>query len=302
MMNAEEKKRMTTMKRRKITIVVAAILVVIMAIALVVVLDYVNTTTVIDPADNAEYYVRYKNKEYGLYYSDKKTKLPVDSAYGYYVTRAQTLIEVDPETGAYTIQAVLEDLLTEGNEAVDYGFRLLLFPHIEKANIRSLEVHNDTGSYTFARVNDLGEISNNGNFVILGSPLTTYSEELFAELHVSAGYTLSSQKINDPIKDENGQFTEYGLVPIENRERVLEDGTVETYNYTPAYYILTDTSGNKYKVIIGDCLVTGGGYYVQYVDMKDGKETPRDAVYVLNKDIENSLLAPIEDYITPLIS
>lgn len=302
MMNAEERKRMTSMKRRKITIIIAAIIVAIMSVALVVVLDYVNTTTVIDPADKAEYYVRYKNKEYGLYYSDKKTKLPVDSEYGYYVTRAQTLIEVNAETGEYTIQAVLEDLLTEGNEAVDYGFRILLFPHIEKAKIRSLEVHNETGTYTFARVNELGEITNDDDFVILGSPLTTYSQELFAELHVSAGYTLSSQKIKDPIKDENGQFTEYGLVPIANRERVLEDGTVETYDYKPAYYILTDTSGNKYKVLIGDRLVTGGGYYVQYVDMKDGKETPRDAVYVLGSDIANSLLAPIEDYVTPLIS
>lgn len=302
MMNAEEKKRMTTMKRRKITVMIAAILVAIMSVALVFVYDYVQTTTVIDPADNAEYYVRYKNKEYGLYYSDKKTKLPMDSEYGYYVTRAQTLIEVDAETGKYTIQAVLEDLLTEGNEAVDYGFRLLLFPHIEKEKIRSLEVHNETGTYTFARVNEQGEISNNGDFVILGSPLTTYSQELFAELHVSAGYTLSSQKIKDPIKDENGQFTEYGLVPIANRERVLEDGTVEVYDYTPAYYLLTDTSGNKYKVLIGDRLVTGGGYYVQYVDIKDGKETPRDAVYVLSSQIESSLLAPIEDYITPLIS
>lgn len=289
------------MKRRKVTVIVAAILVVIMAIALVFIYDYVRTTTVIDPADNAEYYVRYKNKEYGLYYSDKETKLPIDSEYGYYVTKAQTLIEVDAETGEYTIQAVLEDLTTEGSEKLDYGFRRLLFPHIEKAKIRSLEVHNETGTYTFARVNENGEVSNTGDFVIWGSPLTTFDQELFAELYVSAGYTISTQKIEDPIKDANGQFSEYGLVPIANRERVLEDGTVEIYDYEPAYYILTDTSGNKYKVLVGDRLVTGGGYYVQYIEMLDGKETPRDAVYVLTSEIENSLLAPIEDYITPLI-
>lgn len=302
MMNAEQKKRMTTMKRRKITIIAAAILVAIMSVALVFVMDYVKTTTVIDPADNAEYFIRYKDKAYGLYYSDKKTKLPTDSQYGYYVTKAQTLIEVDAETGAYTIQAVLEDLSTEGNEKLDYGFRRLLFPHIEKANIRSIEVHNETGAYTFARINENGEISNNGSFGIVGSSATLFNEELFTFLHVSAGYTISSQKIQSPIKDANGQFTEYGLAPIANRERVLEDGTKETYDYEPAYYVLTDTSGNKYKVIIGDRLVTGGGFYAQYVDMSDGKETPRDAVYVLSTDIESSLLAPIEDYVTPLIS
>ena len=305
MMNAEEKKRMTTMKRRKITVIIAAIILVIMSVALAFVLDYARTTTVIDPADDAKYYIRYKDKAYALYYSDKKTKLPIDSEYGYYITKAQTLIEVDPETGEYTIQAVLADRLTEGNEAVDFAFKLLLFPHIEKANIRSLEVHNETGTYTFARINEKGEISNTGDFVILGSPLTAYSQELFAELHVSAGYTLSSQKLDDRwIEKIDGKinYAEYGLVPIANRERLLDDGTVETYDYTPAYYILTDISGNKYKVIIGDRLVTGGGYYAQYVDMTDGKETPREAVYVLNSEIANSLLAPIENYVTPLIS
>jgi hypothetical protein len=302
MMNAEEKKRMTTMKRRKMTVIIAAILVAIMSVALVFVYDYVRTTTVIDPADNAEYYVRYKNKEYGLYYSDKKTKLPTDTEYGYYVTKAQTLIEVDAQTGEYTIQAVLDDLTTEGSEKIDHGFKRLLFPHTEKANIRSLEVHNETGTYTFARINENGEVSNNGDFVILSSPVTPFNEELFTTLYTTAGFTISTQKIQDPIKDANGQFTEYGLAPIANRERVLEDGTVEIYDHTPSYYVLTDTSGNKHKVLVGDRLVTGGGYYVQYVAISDGKETPRDAVYVLNTDIEKTVLASIEDYVTPLIS
>ncbi len=294
------------MKRRKITIAIVAVLVTIMAVALVFILDYARTTTVIDPADNSEYYIRYKDKAYALYDSDKKTKRPTDAQYGYYVTKAQTLIEVDAETGEYEIQAVLEDRITEGNEAVVANFRRLLFPHIEKSNIRSLEVHNETGTYTFARMNANGEIDNNSEFVIVGSPLTTFDQELFASLYFSAGYTISTQKLqNDKIaRYDNGQirYEEYGLVPIANRQRVLEDGTVETYDYTPAYYILTDTSGNRYKVLIGDRLVTGGGYYVQYVDMSGGTEVPREAVYVLSSDISESLLAPIEDYVTPLIS
>lgn len=329
-MIAAQKKRMTSMKRKLITVIVSAVLILAMAIALIFILDFVKTTTVVDPADGSEYFIRYKEKTYALYYDDKTTKCPTDSNYGYYVTRAGTLIEVNAETGEYEIQAVLEDYSnTEGNEVVGFNFRRLLFPHIEKKNIRSLEVHNDTGSYTFARVNvETGEIDNTSDFIILGSAMTTYDQELFASLYVSAGYTISTRKIENPIKDANGQFTEYGLVaqtrekydpetgnPIVFDPETGEEVTVDvlngeeiggrqpvTYEYSPAYYILTDINGNRYKVIIGDRLVTGGGYYVQYVDMSGAQENPRDAVYVLSSDIGSCLLAPIEDYVTPLIS
>lgn len=310
MMNAEAKKRMTTMKRRKITIAVTALLVAIMAVALVFVLEYTRTTTVIDPADDTEYYIkRDKDKVYALYDTDKKTKRPTDSQYGYYITKAQTLIKVNAETGEYEIRAVLADYSTNAdndNEVVGVNFRRMLFPHIEKANIRSLEVYNETGTYTFARMNASGEYDDNADFVIVGSPQTAYDQELFASLHVSAGYAISTQKLeNDKIvRYENGEinYAEYGLVPISDRQRVLEDGTVETYDYSPAYYILTDKSGNKYKVLIGDRLVTGGGYYVQYVDMSNGTEKPTEAIYVFSSTISESLLAPIEDYVTPRIS
>ena len=176
---AEQKKRMTMTKRIKLTIVIAAILVAIMSVALVFVYEYVRTTEVVDPADNSVYYVMYKDKTYALYDTDKKTKRPTDSQYGYYVTRAETLIEVDPETGEYTIQAVLADYgTTDGNEVVGFNFRRLLFPHIEKKNIRSLEVHNETGTYTFARVNENGDyranVTNGGTMY----PYTPTKEEV----------------------------------------------------------------------------------------------------------------------------
>ena len=324
--SAAEKKRMTSMKRLKVTIIIAAVLVVAMAIAVGFVLDYVNATTVVDPADGTEYFVREKDNIYKLYDTDKKTVLPTDEQYGYYVTHAQTLISVNPETGEYEIEAVLEDRIAVDNEVVGFNFRRLLFPHIEKKNILSLEVHNDTGTFTFARINEQGDIDPAGDFIIMGSPMTVYDQELFASLYVSAGYTISTRKIEDPIKDAEGKFSEYGLVAqtryLYDREtghpvvidpetgkqtpmeasKITEDMERVTYEYTPAYYVLTDINGNRYKVIIGDKLVTGGGYYVQYVDMSGGVETPREAVYVLSADIGNSLLAPIEDFVTPMIT
>ena len=207
------------MERSLITIGVFLSIVIILAIAYFVISNFIlNITAVIDPADNTEYYIIYKDKTYALYDTDKKTKRPTDAQYGYYITKAQTLIEVDAETGEYEIQAVLEDRNTEGNEVVGFNFRRLLFPHIEKANIRSLEVHTEAGTYTFARMSANGEYDDNGDFVIVGSPLTTYDQELFASLYVSAGYTISTRKLeNDKIaRHDNGQikYEEYGLVPI----------------------------------------------------------------------------------------
>ena len=281
------------MRRRVIAIIATVLATIILIGTLVWVLDYVKTTTFVD-VDGSKYYIRYRDKSYAMYDTSKKHKLDTDSEKGYYITDAGTLVEVDAETGEYTVQAVVD---TEGNEVVGFNSRLLLFPHIEKKNIRSLEVHNDKGTFAFDRFNpETNQVDNTSDFVIRNSILTSFDQELFASLYVSAGYTISTRKIQDPIKDANGNFSEYGLVP---EERVNDDG--ETYAYTPAYYILTDTSGNRYKVLIGDRLVTGGGYYVQYVDMSGETEVPRQAVYVLSSDISESLLAPIEDYVTPLV-
>ena len=304
-------KRTTLLKRRKIAIIVTAIAVAVLAVALYFVWDFVKSVKVEDPADGSIYYIREKDDVYALYDKDKKTVMPTDEEFGYYITHADTLIDVDSETGEYEIIAVVD---TEGNEVIGFNQRLLMFPHTEKKYIRQLDVYNQNGSFTFVRMNpDTGKIDDSADFIIKSSPLTVYDQELFASLYVSAGYTLTTRKIQDPIKDDNGEFSEYGLV-AERRVREITDEkgefvldsqggyTYEEYDYVPAYYVLTDTSGNKHKVIVGDKMVTGGGYYVQYVDMSGETEVKRDAVYVLSSDIGDTLLAPVEDFVTPSIT
>ncbi|MBQ9112687.1 MAG: hypothetical protein IJY08_03810 [Clostridia bacterium] len=305
------KKRSTLMKRRKIAIVVSVIAVIILAIALAVVLDYAKTVEVADPADpSAVYYIKYRDKAYALYDSDKKTLMPTEEQYGYYVMDSGTLVDLDAETGEY--ETIVVDYTVEGNEELGFNFRVLMFPHIEKKNIRKLEVSNSKGDFTFVRYNlETDKVDDSSDFIIEGSPLTSYDQEMFASLYVSAGYTLTTQKIVDPIKDANGEFSEYGLVPEirplydeETGEPVMDEATGEqkTYEYVPAYYVLTDTSGNKYKVIVGDMLVTGGGYYVQYVDVSTGEDIKRDAVYVVSSDFGDTMLAAIEEFVTPALT
>ena len=299
MMTAAEKKRLSLQKRRKIAIVAVAVFIVLLAIALVFVLDYVNTHTFEDKADGTVYYIRHKNGEYGLYDTDRKTLLPKDSEYGYYETHAHTLVSLDPETGE-VLKTIYVDNGLVGSEVLDVQDQILMFPKLEREQVRSLEVHgyNGESSFTFARYNaNTLKADDNGNFAIVGSILTEYDQEKFSALYVAASYTISSQKIKEPIKDANGAFSEYGLVP----ERRVDDEGNE-YDYVPAYYILTEKTGKQHKVIIGDALVTGGGYYAQYVELNGSVETPRDAVYVMGTHLSSSLLAPIKDFVTPRLT
>ena len=299
-LSAAEKKKRTIQKRRKIAIIACAILLAILAVALVFILDYVRTSTFVDRADGTEYFVRYRDGAYALYDTDKKTKLPTDEQYGYYVTHAGTMVGVDAKTGEVNRTIYVDTSHLEGAEQLGVNELIIMFPHVEKKNIRSIQVFNNNGkhSYEFARLNgETFKRDDSGEFAIVGSPLTAFDLELFSSLHVSTGYAVTSGKIQNPIKDENGAFSEYGLVP----ERRVDDEGNE-YDYVPTYYILTETSGTRHKVIIGDRLVTGKGYYAQYVKIDGTTEIPFDAVYTFGTHVADSILQPIEEYVTPTLT
>ena len=281
------------MKRRKIAIVVSALLVAILIPVFIIVYDFA-TSVPFEDVDGTKYLIKYKNGVFAMYDKDGD-KLKTESEYGFYITDIGTLVKVDGETGEFQVIAVLD---TEYNERFELGSgRLLVFPHIEAEQIRSIEVVNSEGSFTFHRYNTQTEKEDDSaDFVVKGAPYAMYNKEAFISFRVNAGYTLATCKIEDPIKDENGEYTEYGLAP---EIRIDEEGN--EYQYVPAYYILTDTSGNRYKLIIGDMLVTGGGYYVQYVDISDSGETKRDKVYVLDTGMK-CMLEPVEVLMEPMLT
>ncbi len=157
-------------------------------------------------------------------------------------------------------------------EVVGHNDRILMFAHTEKEDIRSIEVHNTHGTYTFYR-------DANGDFQIKGFENTAYDQELFSSLIVSAGYTLSMAKVDKVVSME-----EYGLVRVTN-----EDGSI----WEPSWYKLTTKDGTEHTVTIGYPLITGGGYYAKYAG--------RNEVYVLNTDLAKTILAPVEEMITPMV-
>lgn len=311
-------KKQTLIKRRRNAIIAAAVAIVVLAVVLAVVMDYARTLEIKDPVDNSSYYIRYWDKQYRLFAADKKTQMPTEviSNYSYYAMNSGTLVEIDPSTGAYEIIPV--DIPTEGNETIEYFTRYLMFPHLQKASIKSIDVYNSRGQYTFCRYD---ENDNSSSFIIKGSPQVQFDSQLFSSLVVNAGYTIASAKINNPIVDINGEFSEYGLVPAkrpiydDDGEPVMlydeagnpvtdEQGNhlQATYDYTPAYFVVTDLNGNQHKVIIGDALPDETGYYAQYVDMSGETEKKRAAVYVLSTTYGSTVLGSIESYATPMLT
>lgn len=176
-----------------------------------------------------------------------------------YFTVIVPLVQVDEEEAA--------SLETVEGEDVGPNNRYLMFPHAEKSDIQSIEVHNQYGVYRFYR-------DSSDDFQLEGYEGMAYDQELFSSLVVTTGYTLAMTKIMDNATAED--FAEYGL------------------DEPQAYWILTTTEGAVHQVNVGDNLVTDGGYYVQY----EG----RNSIYVLSTTLASTILQPVEKLMTPLLT
>ena len=299
----EQRKKSSLLRRRKIIIIVSVFLAIALGVALYFVNSYVNNVIpYVDAADGTTYYIKLVNGTWAMY--DKSGNiLPVEEAFGYYVTDSGTLVEVRPDTGEYFTRAVPD--ISDG-ELTEYE-KVLIFRHIESKEIRSIEVHNQVDDFTFCRYNiEEKKLDDKSNLVLRSSPYLTIKQEMLSALRVAAGYALATTRVdNAKMIDGKLDLAEYGLSPEKRTKTELDkDGktiTVE-YDYTPSYYILTTTSGEQFKMLIGDSLISGGGYYAQYVEINNGVETPRNKLYVLSTSISASLLAEAKVFITPGIA
>ncbi len=241
--------------------------------------------------DNGSYKVRIRNNYYliadnnGTYYLYNKGALVNPDASGYYPTGSD-YVSFDTASGSFT------RLSYNGKEYVEAETKLL---------------------------NATDETDVTGEFVIKGYEDTEYDESLFAALVTNGGYAITSGngKLNNPERLEDGSinYAVYGLVEC---DRVNEAG--ETYHHVPSYYIFTDLEGNSHKIIFGDQIISGAGYYVRYEGMSadsDTYDTKHEAVYILLDNysmgytetyemfyyysISDVFLAPVENIIKPKI-
>ena len=152
-------------------------------------------------------------------------------------------------------------------EVLDGSGQIMMFERIEQTNLASIEVHNGYGTWTVYRAND-------DKFYIKDHESIPYNVNSFASLVISAGYTISLDRVTTDCED----FSEFGLAE-EN---------------SPAWFVIKSTDGAEHKVYIGDQIPTLGGYYARY----DG----RDAVYILAKDVASTLLAPANAIAHPMLT
>ena len=296
---ARLRRRRSVAKAQRNWIIALSVLIVFL-IAAFIVADYIVNIIYFEDYDGAKYQIKQKN---GIYVMcdengdtlDLSVSAETSNNLYIYVTALGTEVKVDPDTGVNTVYSVID---TVEGEYVGTANRIQMFKQIKQSDVDKIEVHNAYGSYTFY-------VDKDGDFQIKGYEGTPYSQVMFSSLAVSCGYSLSTRKIADPIKDENGLYTEYGLAP---EKRIDEEGN--EYDYSPYWYRITDINGNSQTVYIGDAVPSNTGYYVKLVD--------RDAVYVMNYSLDGSYLGmydgktydsiesvlhePIEKFVTPLVT
>jgi hypothetical protein len=258
-----------------------------------------------EDADGTVYTIRKKGGSYGLY---RKDGSPCDTNdEGYYLTSFGTQLEVDAKSGEYEVYAVVD---VEGTEVLGNARRVLAFKQLtyDKSSttdysrvIRSIEVHNQQGVLDLYRPDGV----DTNRFVIRGHEGTAISDELFAQLSSGCGYTISMQRLENPVRLADGsiKYAEYGLAKEtrvktdkDGKPVLDENGKEVTYEYTPTWYTVRTlqpdarTGVDSYTMTLGDATISGAGYYARY----EG----RDTVYILSSTNLEVALQPIESLVT----
>lgn len=295
-----KKSSLLTQTRAIIALVVAAVVLV----GGLVLTNYIVQIYRYEDADGTEYTIRKKGGSYGLY---RKDGSPCDTNdEGYYLTSFGTQLEVDAKSGEYEVYAVVD---VEGTEVLGNARRVLAFKQLtyDKSSttdysrvIRSIEVHNQQGVLDLYRPDGV----DTNRFVIRGHEGTAISDELFAQLSSGCGYTISMQRLENPVRLADGsiKYAEYGLAKEtrvktdkDGKPVLDENGKEVTYEYTPTWYTVRTlqpdarTGVDSYTMTLGDATISGAGYYARY----EG----RDTVYILSATNLEVALQPIESLV-----
>ncbi len=301
---ARKKTSLANQRKAILAMVIAAAILVAGLVVTNIIIDIYHYEDV----DGTVYTIKKKNGVYGLYH--KGGALCDVNDDGYYLTTFGTQLSLDESTGEYEIYAVVD---TEDTETLGYSQRVLMFKQLTydmssttdyTRVIDRIEVHNAYGDMTFKRSSP-----SSNRFVIEGYEGTAFSDEMFAQLSSGCGYTISMQRLENPVRLEDGSidYSEYGLVPEmrpqtgEDGNPVLdEEGNQVMSEYKPACYTVTTmlpdvyTGLSSYSVTLGDATVSGAGYYARYGD--------RDTVYILSSlNLDAAVLQPVEALVTPMI-
>ena len=292
-------RRRSSLKRQRRAVIVGLVTVAVLAVAFALVWYFTTRVTFRD-LDGTKYYAVKKGDEFVL--QDTDGNACVTNSAGNYLTAADTEVFVDDTNGACKIVSVV---LTEGEvkkfDAYSDEYKILMYPQMERFGatddlcIKSIEVHNEKDTFTFV-------LNKNNLYEIKGNPGTPFNETMLASLAVSTGYTttqyrLEIAKANEKNSDGSWKYPEYEGF---RQNGYAEYGLPENDEDAKTYYIITSKSGITHKVIIGDLLPSGTGYYARYAG--------RPEVYVMAEGtaseyaypVSTTMFSTLEDYVTPM--
>ena len=155
----------------------------------------------------------------------------------------------------------------DSTDALRTAGRYYMFPALDSSDVQEISVENATGTYGFYYN------SADGKYYMTGHKGTPYESTAFTTMLAAARDPMSMKRITVDAAD----LSKYGL----------DD------EHVSARVTLTDKRGDTRVFLVGDAIVTGGGYYCTVPG--------RAAVYVLDTATA-SFLAAARDYVTPLLS
>ncbi len=142
-----------------------------------------------------------------------------------------------------------------------------IFSPLQRSAIQSIEVENEFGTYKIYR--DASD-----TFQFRGYEGVQFESNAFSSLIVSAGIPTAMSRVGYDLTD--AELANYGL------------------DNPQAKWTVTSTAGDKYTMLVGDNLITEGGYYV----MLEG----RNAVYIIGTSIAETILCPPAVLIAPILT
>ncbi len=142
-----------------------------------------------------------------------------------------------------------------------------IFSPLSRSSIQSIEVQNEHGTYEIYR-------DSTDTFQLKDYEGIQFESNAFASLIVSAGTPTAMSRVGVDLTNE--ELENYGLTEPQ------------------AKWTVTSTAGDRYTMLVGDGLITEGGYYV----MLEG----RNAVYIAGTAIAETILCPPSAIIAPILT
>lgn len=183
------------------------------------------------------------------------------------------LLPAEYKNGLITDNTQQSEIVLLDGEVKLGNTTIYVFDPLSSSDLKSIEVQNTNCSFSLNRAAD------GSGFYLDGNEQLTYSDDAFSTLIVATCNTVTSERVYPDLATGKGpdviNYAAFGLDEANMNAR----------------YTLTTTRGDKYTVRVGNLAPSGDGYYA----CLEGRE----AVYILDDDLQNTVLGTVESIVNP---